>query len=153
MNIAVSIVGPEALADLVALRLVWHPASNSDEQAQLDVEFRDWFEKESGRRVFFLALDDDLPIGMVNLVLFDRMPVVGRSAGGWGYLSNMFVLERYRDRGVGQQLLAAFKTHADGLGLERIVLKPTERSIPFYGRHGFGAQNELMVRQLPQSRS
>lgn len=46
-------------------------------------------------------------------------------------------------------LIAAALAHADETGLERMVLKPTDRAIPFYRRHGFGPADVLLVRPHP----
>jgi len=43
-------------------------------------------------------------------------------------------------------LLAALLAYADSSGFVRVVLRPTERAIPFYQRAGFGANGGLLVR-------
>ena len=62
------------------------------------------------------------------------MPRPGRDAGTWGYLANAFVLAPYRNQGIGARLLAALLAHADDQGYVRVVLRPSERAIPFYQR-------------------
>jgi GNAT superfamily N-acetyltransferase len=86
-------------------------------------------------------------IGMVNLLTFDRMPSPGRLRSQWGYLGNMYVRPEHRGHGVGRQLLDALVHHAEGAGFERIVLSPTERSVPFYQRAGFGPADQLLLRR------
>jgi GNAT superfamily N-acetyltransferase len=86
---------------------------------------------------------------MMNLAIFERMPRPGRAPGRWGYLGNAFVLAAYRDQGIGSQLLSAVLGYADENGLVRVVLSPTERSIPFYERAGFGPASALMLRTPP----
>lgn len=136
------------IAELAALRSTWHPG-DTDEVHEFSDVFQTWVDKETDGRVFWIARRDGRPIGMVNLVLFDRMPVPGRPSGGWGYLSNMFVVGPERNRGVGEQLVAALVEYGDQLGLERIVLKPSVRSVPFYQRNGFSPAHELLVRERP----
>ena len=69
--------------------------------------------------------------------------------GGWGYLANAFVLAAHRDRGVGSLLLRALLGYADEQRFVRVVLRPSQRAIPFYRRLGFTADNDLMVRHRP----
>jgi hypothetical protein len=38
--------------------------------------------------------------------------------------------------------------YADSEGLARLVLSPSERSVPFYERAGFGTATSLLVRSL-----
>jgi GNAT superfamily N-acetyltransferase len=65
------------------------------------------------------------------------MPRPGSPDSRWGYVSNMFVLQGFRNRGVGSALLTAAIAAADGRRYARLVLSPSERSIPFYRRAGF----------------
>ena len=83
---------------------------------------------------------------MMNLAVFDRMPRPGREAGSWGYLSNAFVLCAYRSQGIGSLLLRALLAYADDHDYVRVVLSPSARSVPFYQRLGFSADNGLLVR-------
>ena len=90
------------------------------------------------------------PAGMMNLAVFERMPQPGRDPACWGYLSNAFVLAAHRDQGIGSLLLRALLDYADGHGYVRVVLNPSERSVPFYGRFGFGTEHGLLVRHRPE---
>jgi len=88
-------------------------------------------------------------IGMMNLAVFERMPSPGREPGCWGYLGNAFVLAEFRDQGVGQMLIDALLHYADDNGFARVVLSPSERSVPFYERNGFRPADALLLRRLP----
>lgn len=143
----VRVAGAADVDALIALRQAW-----TDEQRgpradpDLAQPFWTWFEAESRVRTFWLAEVDGVAIGMVNLATFTRMPAPGMDAGAWGYLGNMFVLPEHRDRGVGRLLLGALVAHADASGLERVVLSPSERSVPFYRRAGFDPAHQLLLR-------
>jgi GNAT superfamily N-acetyltransferase len=108
--------------------------------------FVDWYRGESGHRITWLAERDGTPIGMMSFVVFRRMPRPGKPATRWGYLSNAFVLAPYRNRGVGGQLMAALLRYADEHGFARVVLRPSDRAVPFYQRSGFGPADMLMAR-------
>jgi GNAT superfamily N-acetyltransferase len=83
---------------------------------------------------------------MINLAIFERMPQPGRPPSHWGYLGNAFVLAGYRNQGIGSRLISALLGYADENGFARVVLSPSQRSIPFYQRAGFGPANGLMLR-------
>jgi GNAT superfamily N-acetyltransferase len=138
--------GPEDLAALAELRR----ASAREQDGErpdpgFETDFAAWFERERAHRVFWLAERDGGPVGSMNLMVFERMPRPGRGPGRWGYLGNAFVLAAHRNQGVGQRLLDAILDHAAREGLVRVVLSPSERSIPFYRRAGFRAADELLV--------
>lgn len=147
MNPTVRVASAEDLPALTDLRRRW-----TEERRGVgpDPSFADrfaaWFHAEAHQRTFWLAEAGVEPIGMTNLLRFVRMPGPGIEAGGWGYLGNMFVVPEHRDAGVGRLLLDALVTHADAAGLERIVLSPSERSVPFYRRAGFGDADQLLLR-------
>lgn len=132
---------------LATLRKAWAAEQHAPSDPGFEATFREWYGTEVRRRFFWLATLAGEPVGMVNLVIFDRMPTPGRPAGAWGYLGNMYVRAEHRNAGIGTLLLDALLAHADSLGLERVVLNPTERSIPFYARHEFGPATELMLRR------
>jgi GNAT superfamily N-acetyltransferase len=107
--------------------------------------FRAWYARESSRRIIWLAEVDGRPVGAMNLSVFERMPRPGLAPTRWGYLGNAFVLAAYRNQGVGGLLLDALLGYASENGFVRVVLSPSERSIPFYERAGFGPADALML--------
>jgi GNAT superfamily N-acetyltransferase len=96
-----------------------------------------WLREEGERRTTWLAERDGAAIGMASLFEYRRMPKPGLRASRWGYVSNMFVREEHRDAGVGAALLDAVIAAAEERGYARLVLSPSERSVPFYERAGF----------------
>lgn len=112
--------------------------------------FRDWHARERDRW-WWLAVDGGgEPVGMVNLKVFDRMPSPGIEPSRWGYLANLFVVPAARGRGLGGRLVDELLRRADGGGLVRVVLSPSQQSLPLYARHGFGPADELVVRRRPR---
>jgi GNAT superfamily N-acetyltransferase len=77
-------------------------------------------------------------------------PSLGGQYSGVGD-SNVFVVAAYRNRGIGSQLVSAALNYADENGFARVVLSPTEKSIPLYERAGFGPARALMLRTPPQA--
>ncbi len=135
-------------SDIEALAALRHEWSGAGRGSATDFvpTFAKWFIDESSRRVFWIARVEDRAVGMVNLILLDRMPKPESETGAWGYLSNMYVQGDYRNRGVGSLLIDALLAYADDQGLTRVVLNPSERSVPLYRRHGFRPAGDLLLR-------
>jgi len=139
--------GDADLAVIIRLRRQWtQEQGRVSEDPGFDERLAAWFARELSRRIIWLAEADGHAVGMVNLAIFERMPWPGRPLSRWGYLGNAFVLAAYRNQGIGRQLITVVLGYADENGLVRVVLSPSERSIPFYERAGFGPASALMLR-------
>ena len=132
----------EDVASFLALRLQWKAEESTPEFAH---RFTGWFEQELPSRWWWLAQDDLGPVGMVNLKLFERMPTAQIVTARWGYLCNLFVSPTHRANGVGGSLVAALLAAAREAELVRVVLSPSEASVPLYHRHGFTDAHGLLA--------
>ncbi len=114
--------------------------------------FADWFEREADQRVTWLAEDDGHPVGMLNMLVFTRMPRPRHSSDDrptqWGYIANVFVGAAQRNTGTGRHLLDAATAYAEQHHFARIVLSPTKRSVPFYARAGFVPASALLIKEF-----
>ena len=151
-------VRPANAADLsaiIALRRSWTEESlgRTTDDDGFPERLGTWLRSE-GRMVFLAECPAERApttvIGMVNLAIFERMPGPGRADSRWAYLANMYVRPGHRDHGVGSALIDAAVAAARERGCVRMVLAPTERSVPFYRRAGFGPASMLMVRVLDE---
>jgi GNAT superfamily N-acetyltransferase len=147
VRLAVAADGPAVAALRAAWTGEWHGAGSLSDDGYV-ARFADWWASEGARRLTWLAFADAVPVGMVNLAVFERMPAPGRPPSRWGYLGNAFVLASWRSQGVGTALLTALMAYARSEGFTRIVLRPSERSIPFYGRAGFAPATSLLLTDL-----
>jgi GNAT superfamily N-acetyltransferase len=112
--------------------------------------FDEWLEREQDQRVTWLGFVEGDPVAMLNLLVFTRMPRPGQERPNrWGYLANVFVRPEHRGGGLGSRLLATCTTYADEQAFARVVLSPSERSVPLYTRGGFEPATSLMVRPGP----
>ena len=151
--VTVRLAGPADVPAVAALRRAWteENAGGPIEDDGFDAAFTEWFEREHDQRVTWVADVDGRVAGMLNLLVFTRMPRP-RSADApgapdrWGYVANVYVDRAARDAGVGARLLAAATSYADEQGFARLVLSPSERSVPFYERAGFATATSLMLR-------
>jgi GNAT superfamily N-acetyltransferase len=147
----IRIAGPADGPAIASLRQTWTAEEHGDVADEgYEARFLDWYERESARRISWLGELSGEPVGMMNLVIFERMPRPGRDSGIWGYLANAFVLAPCRNQGIGARLLAALLTHADAHDYIRVVLRPSERAIPFYQRAGFAADGGFLIRYAPR---
>ena len=88
------------------------------------------------------------PVGSVWTQLVEKIPNPISEPEYYVYLTNFYVREQYRDKGIGSMLLSTIVAWSRSNNAESIILWPTERSKPFYLRHGFSTAAELMQRQV-----
>ncbi len=113
-------------------------------------EFARWVAANASSHTGFLAYDavggDGRAVGMAWLAAVERVPDVTRPVRRNGFVQTAYVLPERRDAGVGAALLAALVERARVLGLEYLLVSPSERSVPFYRRLGFDGDHRLSLR-------
>jgi GNAT superfamily N-acetyltransferase len=144
-------------AAIASLRALWSAGTGADRA--FAERLAAWMAAEGDRRTTWLATLGEAPVGMASMFEYRRMPRPGRPDSRWGYVSNMFVREDCRNRGIGSALLAALVAAADERGYARLVLSPAARAMPFYLRAGFlvpdgaAGDDRLLVRPNPSAES
>ena len=152
MAVTIRLAGDEDGPSVADLRRAWveeNVGGTVDDDAY-DACFVDWFDRERDHRVMWLAEVDGKPVGMLNMMVFTRMPRPGVAPSRWGYVANVFVLAGHRDDGIGSRLLDACTSYADERRFVRLVLSPSERSVPLYERSGFAPATSLLLRPGPE---
>ena len=142
------------LPAIAAMRRAWTEeyAGECIEDDNFEAALAEWFAQEADQRVTWLAETPGDPVGMLNMLVFTRMPRPRRTMDDrptqWGYIANFFVDTRHRNAGIGRMLLDAALAYADSHHFARIVLSPSERSVPLYARSGFVPATSLLIKEL-----
>ncbi|MGO4193029.1 GNAT family N-acetyltransferase [Arthrobacter sp. YAF17] len=132
-------------AALAALRATWAAEQQPglDDDPDFDAVYSGWL--EANPRKFFVAEVDGELVGMLNLMIFERMPKPGKHPSRWVYLGNVYVLPDFRNAGIGARLVRAAIEFSQSIKAARMVLSPSPASRNFYARLGFQAADELRV--------
>jgi GNAT superfamily N-acetyltransferase len=134
LAVEVRLAGQDDVPAIGLLRALW---TGGDSDAAFEERLSAWILGEGERRTMWLACVRGRVVGMASVFEYQRMPRPGHPDSRWGYLSNMFVAEEFRNRGVGSALLRAIIAVAGERAYARLVLSPSERAVPFYRRAGF----------------
>ena len=94
----------------------------------------------------WLAECETISVGAVWAQVVEKIPNPSGERECFVYLTNFYVREEYRGEGVGARLLAAVLEWSQTRMAHAVILWPTERSVPFYQRHGFSSAEDLMTR-------
>jgi GNAT superfamily N-acetyltransferase len=92
----------------------------------------------------WIAERQSIAVGAVWAQLVEKIPNPVAEPEHYVYLTNFYVREEYRDQGLGSRMLAAVLAWAKSENAQVVLLWPTERSKPFYLRHGFSFASDSM---------
>jgi GNAT superfamily N-acetyltransferase len=156
-DVVVRVADARDIGAIASLRSVWSAGAGTD--PDFEKRMGDWLAVEGDRRTTWLATVGDSPVGMASVFEYRRMPRPGQPDSRWGYVSNMFVRDDLRNRGIGSALLTRIIITADERSYARLVLSPSARSVPFYRRAGFvvpddtAGDDRLLVRRRRRDES
>jgi GNAT superfamily N-acetyltransferase len=152
-SFSIRVATPEDTPVVAAMRRAWTEeyVGRKVEDDAFEQEFAEWSAREQRQRVTWLAEREGHPVGMLNMLVFTRMPrPVDPGAPGrpsqWGYIANAYVAADQRNAGIGAALVEAATQYADAHRFARLVLSPNDLAISLYQRAGFGPATGLMVR-------
>ncbi len=92
----------------------------------------------------WIAEWEQTAVGNVWAQLVEKIPNPVGEAEYYVYLTNLYVREELRRHGIGALLLSAALAWSRSMQVQTVILWHTERSKPFYTRHGFSEAHELM---------
>ncbi|SRR5258705_278117 len=84
------------------------------------------------------------PVGNVWAQLVEKIPNPIAEPEHYVYLTNFYVRKEHRGNGIGSMLLTVALAWSKSMNAQAVILWPTERSKPFYLRHGFSHVDDLM---------
>jgi len=83
-------------------------------------------------------------IAAVWLQLVEKIPNPRSEPEHHAYITNFYVAEAARGRGIGTQLLGEAIRWCEARQVHAVILWPTERSRTLYERHGFAVRDDIM---------
>ncbi len=149
MKVEIRLASEKDVATLARLRHELRSASRETvegEQAFL-LRCETWMMErlgKGGQWQCWIAESEAQAVGAVWAQVIEKIPNPTGEAECYVYLTNFYVREEYRGEGIGSQLLAAVLEWSKSENAQMVILWPTERSKPFYLRHGFTFAEDLI---------
>lgn len=122
-------------------------------QADFETAFARWWAERRSGHIGFIAERSREAVGMAWLAVFERVPQPRRLERLAGNMQSVFVLEEFRNHGVGNALVEAVIAEATARGLGYLIVHPSERAFPLYRRFGFAETGEILHLDLDRSRA
>jgi GNAT superfamily N-acetyltransferase len=92
----------------------------------------------------WLAESEQTPVGNIWAQLVEKIPNPAAETESFLYVTNFYVREEYRGKGIGTRLLSEALTWGKTNNAHTAILWPRERSKSLYLRHGFSVAEDLM---------
>ncbi len=119
-----------------------HTLQGADKQAFLD-EFVSFLHHQK-EYLIFVAADEEGIASTMFVHLIPKVPKPNSHIRSIAYLTNVFTKERYRNKGIGTELLTYIKSYLKSEHCELIFAWPSDRSVPFYTRNDFCEENDIV---------
>lgn len=95
----------------------------------------------------WVAEDDGVVIAHIYVITVRKIPKPGKVNGLWGYVTAVYTVLEYRNKGIGSALMEKAIAWSREQGLEHLIVWPSEPSVPFYERAGFSKETDVL--ELP----
>jgi RimJ/RimL family protein N-acetyltransferase len=99
---------------------------------------------EMGNWVYWVAEDKGQIVSNIYIQKIKKVPKPHKLNAEIGYITNVHTKEKYRNMGIGTQLLKKVIEWAKTTEIELLFLWPSKRAAAFYERAGFSSQNEII---------
>ena len=123
-----------------------HLAAPIEDRAEFIDRCEEWMKERLGGGHWhcWLAEDEAGLLGNVWIQLVEKIPTPTDEPEEHAYLTNFFLLEPARGRGIGSEMMARVLEWSEQKQVHAVFLWPTTRTRALYERHGFRADGDVM---------
>ncbi|OUP44895.1 GNAT family N-acetyltransferase [Pseudoflavonifractor sp. An187] len=98
----------------------------------------------TNNHIAYLAFENSLCIGTGGICFYQVLPTYHNPTGRKAYITNMYTIPEFRNRGVATHILDSLVKESLRLGVKFISLEATESGRPIYKKYGFVQLNTEM---------
>jgi GNAT superfamily N-acetyltransferase len=103
-----------------------------------------WRGLDAGTWAHWLVEEDRAVLAHMAVQLQEGVPHPATARNRWGWLTDCYTIPEARNQGHGTRLLSAIREWAASEQLELLLVSPSDGSVPFYTRLGFGPAGEWL---------
>ena len=103
-----------------------------------------------GNWTYWVAIQDGQIRSCMFVQIIEKVPKPNKLEDRYGYVTNAYTQPKYRNKGIGKQLMRYVMAWAKEQDLEFLLVWPSEKSVRFYEREGFNTKVESMECPLRQ---
>lgn len=137
------------------IKMRWDFTIEHDESKKIQYTSFSDFEKEcqtflenaiTGDQWFiWIAEVDGNVVSHIYIELIQKVPRPGRITYPFAYMTNVYTIEEFRNKGIGSKLLSRINEWAKEKNYEFIIVWPSDDSINYYKKNDYVNTTEPMV--------
>jgi ribosomal protein S18 acetylase RimI-like enzyme len=127
------------------IRMRWDTTIEFDESKK--IESFDDFEKEchsflenalnNGQWFIWVAEENAKLISHIYIEIIDKVPRPGRITYPFAYMTNVYTVPEFRNKGVGSKLLSSINSWIKESKYEFVIVWPSDEAINYYKKNGY----------------
>lgn len=127
-----------------ALRSITNPPSSTESEflPRCQKWMKNSLDTNSGWSAWIAELDQR-PIGNIWVQIIEKIPNPTDESEFYGYITNLYIIEELRGRGIGSELLETALDWCRSNDAHAVLLWPSQKSRSLYLRHGFSTPDDL----------
>ncbi|MBD8068772.1 GNAT family N-acetyltransferase [Bacillus sp. PS06] len=136
------------------VRMRWDFTIEHDESNQVRYTSFDVFDKEcreflenalkSDRWFIWVAEENEEIVSHIYIELIQKVPRPGRVTYPFAYMTNVYTIQEYRNKGIGSRLLTTINEWTKENKYEFVIVWPSDDSIKYYKKNGYKHCTEPM---------
>jgi len=91
----------------------------------------------------WVAVQGEKIISHIFIQTMERIPDFNRIDGKLGYVTNVYTVPEYRNKGIGSRLMKKVIEWSKVQGYEALIVWSAGKATPFYERFGFTNKNKI----------
>lgn len=106
-------------------------------------EYISFLNNNSSYKIFIMEQEENI-IAAIYVAVLRKVPKPNVNESYIAYLTNVYTLQEYRNRGNGTALLSYIKEYLKEKKCELMIVWPSDNSINWYLKNGFNLENDIM---------
>jgi len=99
---------------------------------------------EGDQWFIWVAEEDGEIVSHIYVELVQKVPRPGRITNPFAFMTNVYTVEAYRNKGIGSQLISKVNSWVKERDIEFVIVWPSDDSVNYYKKNGYVHVEEPM---------
>ena len=99
----------------------------------------------NGQWFIWVAVENGKIVSHIYIVLVNKVPRPGRITHPFAYMTNVYTLPEYQNKGVGSKILSRIHEWVKEQAYEFVIVWPSEEAVNYYRKNGYVECTDPMI--------